>query len=373
MRNLSMARGVIAGSVFLALILMVVSGIQGQSPSQGNPITISPARADDADTPNDPSHAIEKVIGEKETREILDHAVDFKISDTLDNLPSELRKRFGLLVVLDTRGVEYSQQPLVQAVELDETAIPLRAALRRILQPMGLKAVVESDEIVITADLNALAHMEIGTSKWVNVDTEVEKKIAKKLDSETAFQFDEVPLNSVLEVFSEMHDLPILLDVPALIDIGLSDDVSVTLSLESTKLSDALGMILNPHDLTYTIHNNVLMVTSEDAAANQLLTRIYWLEETGFTLGDDASALETILSTIAPESWSEAGGEGTIGSLNTVRPAMIVCTTYRTHREIGQLFRALRESHFGKSPTSPPQPMGSAEGDGSAGGGGGMF
>ena len=66
-------------------------------------------------------------------------------------------------------------------------------------------------------------------------------------------------------------------------DIGLTANEPITLSLVDITLGDALNELLSSLDLTYTLTGGLVAITSEVAAEERLLSRIYWLDGTGLT------------------------------------------------------------------------------------------
>jgi hypothetical protein len=253
------------------------------------------------------------------------------------------------------------------------------------LRPLGLRAVVEDEGLVITADPSALVHMEIGTSRWINIDEDAEKKIAAALDSEANVELVEVPLNEAIDSITQQHKIPILIDRRALEEIGLSAEEPVTIALSQIKLRNVLQLMLRELDLTYMVHGESLEVTTVEASEARLLSRIYWLEGTGFAVGNNApgyqSIIELIQTSIIPDTWEALGGPSTMAPVTSTRPALLVSTTYKVHESIEMLFQTLRGTHFGRDPVlervqvpASKSPSRSGQGGlGGGGGGGGIF
>ena len=308
----------------------------------------------------------------------LDADFDLEISTTLSDLPRVLTAAAEIPVMIDDRGVAFAKIESDKVkVEFNEQGIPLRTALRRMLRPLGLKAVVEDEGLVITAEPSALVHQGIGTSHWINIDEDAAGKIAAALDSETTFDFIELPLNEVVDSIAQQHKCPILVDRRALEEIGLSSEEPVTLAFEKIKLANALSYLLRELDLTYTVIGESLVVTTIEASEQNLATRIYWLEGTGFAVGDNTrdyqSVIDLIQSNIEPDTWEALGGPSTMAPITSLRPALMISTMYTVHENIDQLFRTLRESHFGKDPALERVQVPAPQGDSRVRGGGGFF
>jgi hypothetical protein len=311
--------------------------------------------------------------------------VDLSVNASLDQLPGIVREQVNVPVLLDDRGLAFAELQVDQAkIEFRDSGVPLQTALRRMLRPLGLRAIVENEGLVITADPALLVHRGIGTAKWLNVDEQAAKKIADALDATTHVEFVETPLADVIESISQQHDLVILVDRRALEEIGLDVDPTISFTHTKLKLGSVLDVILRDLDLTYTIQREVLVVTTMDAAEQQLLNRIYWLEGTGLAAGGSASLINSIQTSISPDTWDLLGGPSTITTLGSIRPAIVVSTTYPVHEEIDRLLQSLRETHFGAEPmlqsrqvpafqTPPGMSGGMGGGMGAGMGGGGMF
>jgi hypothetical protein len=316
--------------------------------------------------------------------EALDDEVDLDISTTLDNLPSLLSEAAEIPVMMDDRGVAFAEVESSQTkVEFTQQGVPFRTALRSMLRPLGLRAVVEDEGLVITAEPSALVHQGIGSSHWINIDEDAAGKIAGVLDSETSIEFHEAPLAEAIDSIAEQHDLPILIDHRALEEIGLSAEEPLTLSIKKIKLRNALSHLLRELDLTYTIIGESLVVTTMEASEDNLGTRVYWLEGTGFAVGgrdntqDYQSIIDLIQTSIEPDTWEALGGPSTMSPVTSTRPALMISTIYTVHEDIESLFQTFRQTHFGKDPVlervQVPAIPGGGGGGGFGGGGGGFF
>lgn len=113
---------------------------------------------------------------------------------------------------------------------------------------------------------------------WVAAsDKELAKSdsIEKALDQEVGADFVETPLSECMAYLSQTVDIPIVLDVRAMDDIGLGGDTPVTRQLSGISLRSLLKIVLNDLELTYTVRNEVLMITTREAEESQLITYVY--------------------------------------------------------------------------------------------------
>jgi hypothetical protein len=210
---------------------------------------------------------------------------------------------------------------------------------------------------------------------------ELVERLEKALTTEVSVQFLETPLNKAMSVLSENVDFPILINKTALEGNGLSYDSLVDISATNLPLRSALNFMLRSLELTYTIHDGHVVITTCEDAESALLSRLYFLEGTGLPRGDYSSPMTLIQQSIDPDSWEALGGVGTMAPISDgihSRPALLISTTLTVHEQIASLMQSLRETHFGPDPISntPPLPVGGGGmggGMGGMGGGGGFF
>jgi hypothetical protein len=312
--------------------------------------------------PNEPT-VIEKAVAPKPTSDIAikaEEALNQVLTIKQDKLPlsdlaSTLTSMINVPVELDIRAVAGAKLDAAStSVSIMNESLPLSVVLRRALQPLGLKAVVQDEGLVITADLLAQVRSGLNASRWVNVDEDAEKAIANAANQPISMEFVEMPLKEALAVLAEMSHLPIEIDARSLEEIGLSADVPITLSKQNVKLRSVLADMVEQLDgVTYTVQNETLRVTSLEAAEAQPLVRVYWLEGTGFPASDMSSLIGLIQASIDADTWEALGGPSQMSPIgNSIRPGIVVTTTYRTHNQIESLLSRLRDAHFGPDPVT---------------------
>ncbi len=104
-----------------------------------------------------------------------------------------------------------------------------------------------------------------------------EEEIIKQLDEPTRMDFEETPLDEVVDYLKEYHGIEIQLDTKALDEVGIGSDTPVTSRVRGISLRSGLRLMLKAIDptLTYAIQNEVLMLTTREAAEENLVTRVY--------------------------------------------------------------------------------------------------
>lgn len=185
------------------------------------------------------------------------------------------------------------------------------------------------------------------------------EKINKALDGPASIEFADTPLRDAAAYLADKYKIPVLIDHRALGDAGISDD-SVMLSYRSHKLETlrgALQRMLGQEDLTAIIRDEVLQITTIDAAESILTLKVYpvkdipamsgkpfWFDESEFFVpdvnGPDHDLINLLQSSVACTTWDEVGGPG---SMQQLGDQLIVSATDEVHRELQALLAALKK------------------------------
>ncbi|WP_237607560.1 type II secretion system protein GspD [Roseimaritima sediminicola] len=103
-----------------------------------------------------------------------------------------------------------------------------------------------------------------------------EREIKRLLETPVDVKFRNQPLGEVLKTLEMVTGVPLFIDQKALADARIDSSTPVTLDLTSQiSLKNALNLILGQFDLTYTIGNDVLQVTTNEVKRGKLQRRIY--------------------------------------------------------------------------------------------------
>lgn len=198
--------------------------------------------------------------------------------------------------------------------------------------------------------------------------------ILAELDQPTEFDFRERSLSDVMNYFQQKHEIAIVLDSKALGRAAIGTDAPVTQTLNNISLRSALRLLLRQLDLTYVVGDGYLLITSMSEAESKLSLKIYPVRDlvtldsefrpVASTIassfpgmnelfprrpelnklggaGDFFSLVNVITSTIAPDSWNDVGGPGSITAHGNSQ-AIAVSQTDDVHEEIVMLLVALR-------------------------------
>ena len=138
------------------------------------------------------------------------------------------------------------------------------------------------------------------------------------LNDEVILEFNESPLSEVVDFLKNANDIPIIIDRRALDETGMASDTPVTVSFAGISLRSGLARMLGELDLDYFIQNEVLVITSREAARAQLDPRIYKID--GLKIAED-KLIEIITSMVAPDTWTKWAARGRSPASATTRSA----------------------------------------------------
>jgi ferric-dicitrate binding protein FerR (iron transport regulator) len=92
-----------------------------------------------------------------------------------------------------------------------------------------------------------------------------EKKIERALKEPTTIEFDETPLQAVIDYLKDLHHIEIQFDMKELQTAGVDPDATlVTKNLKGISLRSALKLLLDDLQLKAVIHNEVLLITTPE-------------------------------------------------------------------------------------------------------------
>ncbi|QDU52469.1 outer membrane porin HofQ [Gimesia panareensis] len=108
-----------------------------------------------------------------------------------------------------------------------------------------------------------------------NQKTEREIQIEESLDRPVNLSFEAEPLSNVMNKIQGLTGINIFLDSLGLEEEGVTTDAPVTINVNGIKLRSALNLLLEPLNLSYTIDNEVLKITSRIRQQGTLRTETY--------------------------------------------------------------------------------------------------
>ena len=105
------------------------------------------------------------------------------------------------------------------------------------------------------------------------------KRIVQALSEATVLEFIETPLRDVIDTLEDRHGIEIQLDCRALEEVGIPSDTPITKALGGVSLRSCLRLMLRDLDLTYTVADEVLLITTPEEAEDRTCVRVYPVED----------------------------------------------------------------------------------------------
>jgi hypothetical protein len=201
-----------------------------------------------------------------------------------------------------------------------------------------------------------------------------EAALERKLQQQVRVEFENRPLQEILDALAKEHKLDFSVDRKALSDAGLDGPVPITIHLANTSLDTVLREMFRPYDLICVVGEDDVLVTTVDEAGQMVYPEIYDVHDMivpqqligdsppddGPPAYDPQSLIDVVTSTIAPTTWSAGTGPGDgaffAGTVTWVQ-------TQAVHAQIAELIRELRRVHqkpvtpLVPKPSDSPQPV----------------
>ncbi len=189
-----------------------------------------------------------------------------------------------------------------------------------------------------------------------------EEKIEAVLNTPEELAFKNWTLTDVIESLKPHHKIEIQLDHRAMDERSISAEVQVTKNVGKMPLRTGLRRMLDDLGLTYVIENEVLLVTTKEAAEARLTPVIYpvtdlaqlWTDDKGKVWSEYDSLIKKISSKIQPKSWVEVGGPGSIMHYSIgSEEVLVISQTQQIHEDIAALLAKPRKARTSDAPRQP--------------------
>ena len=159
------------------------------------------------------------------------------------------------------------------------------------------------------------------------------QRILAALEAPAEFAFTEVPLTEIVDVLSGRYKINVDLDRWDFDDAGLSGDETITGNFKDVSLRAALSLLFDELRLTTVIEDEVLLITTREAAAEKLEWKIYDVGEA------DPQALADVIRESGGSKWQTSESEG--GTIAVLPHCLVITQTQQAHREIASLLQDL--------------------------------
>ncbi len=167
---------------------------------------------------------------------------------------------------------------------------------------------------------------------------------------------EDAPLQDALAQLAHQHSVPIIIDRVAIEDIGYTVDEPLIVpplgrpldapndtdpDKESSEnwphtvtLAQTLDVMLDELNLTWTVRNGIITVTTVEAAEEQTSTQSYNIQPL-LDAGIAPDTLSTVLMENTNTNWAELDGDG--GTLSLLENVLTVRQSYQAHRAVRNL------------------------------------
>ncbi len=190
-----------------------------------------------------------------------------------------------------------------------------------------------------------------------------ERATINRLNQTITMHATATPLSEVIAEIATQTGTPIVLDVKALTEASIQPGTEITSTRSIGSAKALLGSILENMDCNWVIADGAIVVTTESRAKELVTVRVYPVydlvaakDTAGNVAYDFDQLIEVIASTVAPTTWSEAGGSGSLSPF-TPSCGLVVAQTREVHDRIAGLLAGLRRTRrFQGLPTLPTVP-----------------
>ena len=170
---------------------------------------------------------------------------------------------------------------------------------------------------------------------------------ARLADMVPGIRFNSTSLLKATRLLSQMSTIPVAFDFEALNLAGATLQDPITLELTDAPLGEVLKAVLATRRLDFAVQKDHLLVTVAAADRARLRAETYSISDLVSGPAGAGELAEQIRRLVAPETWREAGG---VGSIAARQNAVEVSQTLAVHQQIRSFLAKLRAAR-----TRPPQ------------------
>ena len=148
-----------------------------------------------------------------------------------------------------------------------------------------------------------------------------------------------VPLTEAVRLIGRMSTLRIALDLDAMADVGAAPRGPVNVRLKGATTGEILAAIAAQCGLEPAVVDDRILLTLPQTERNALRPAKYDVSDLLRGQGSAADLAATVRTLVAPASWQQAGGQGTI---EVDGGSLVVHQTGPVHRQVQSLLARLR-------------------------------
>lgn len=210
-----------------------------------------------------------------------------------------------------------------------------------------------AQDAAATPDSVKASVKQSASSAKISLDRDASDFDAPFLRKSIEVNFADTPLVDVLEYVSAQVDIPFLLDVVGLQEVGLTGDEPINFlsvagdeqdgaaDVNKIRVDQLLDLVLGELEVTWYVGEGIVHVTTVEVSNERLINRSYDLgpfQKAGIEPG-------MLLEIVMQESdalWEEVDGSG--GGVIVVGDVMTIRQSYQAQREVEQILKAILNS-----------------------------
>lgn len=228
---------------------------------------------------------------------------------TIEEFGDWLATASGLNVWLDRgaltdEGVDLGQEAAVRGIRL----MSIQNIMRHVLESANLTYVFEDDVLKITTSSKAgeklttqlypitdliqttrTTDYSLLASSGLDREQLTNRRLQEKLDRKLTVEFDETPLEEVIEFFNDKLDDNVIIHRQTLNDEGVALDQPITLQLKDFPARKILKLVLEPLQLTTVVENEAVLITTTAKGGEKLETRLHSAQGIVYELPPDVA------------------------------------------------------------------------------------
>lgn len=134
----------------------------------------------------------------------------------------------------------------------------------------------------------------------------------QQLDGNVSVDFVDMPLEAAVKQLSESTGVDIRLNLTALRGVRIREREPVTVRLADRKLRTVLQAMIMDLNLSWTLRDGVLWITTPEEVKSLLKTAVYDVRDLCRDADESDALTEAITSQADAQTWDEVGGSGSI-------------------------------------------------------------
>lgn len=164
----------------------------------------------------------------------------------------------------------------------------------------------------------------------------------ERLQQPIRVEFVDVSIQDGINFFTDLLIVQSHVDSKALQVAGITNEATITLSLDNVPGDTALELALEQVGLAYYLRSGVVIVTTRGYVENLRETRVYAVPDLLAHAGNPRENLADLISaTVEPDSWELQGG---LGVIRNFQGTLVITQNPIVHQKIEQFLLQLRKA-----------------------------